>query len=567
MRKSLLAILCIIVCALLLPEASYGQDKIKVIVNGKKVTHTLRTSLTNGRTSGTCTRLPNRSYNGTCNNLTSDLTCEYGATDIPLKRLYPNAYGDGINTMAGANGPNPRYISNVVVDQSTDIPSSKNLSSMVFTWGQFLDHDISISPAGTTESADISLPGTEPTFNAPIEFHRSVVHPGTGTNGTERAQTNLITAWIDGSNVYGSDQARADWLRTFSDGKLKMSAGNILPYNTTDGELTGSIDTNAPSMAGEDMNPIMFVAGDVRASEQPGLTCMHTLFVREHNRICDQLKASGMTNDEDLYQRARKLVGALIQKISFEDFLPAMGLSLGTYTGYDPAVNPNINNEFSTAAYRIGHTMVTENMNLADNNGTTTTSIPLLLAFFNPTIIANNGVEPILMGLMHQTQQEVDPFVVSALRNFLFPVPGSADAFGLDLVSLNIQRGRDHGLISYVDLRAAMSCDPITQFSEISSDPAVSTKLAQAYNNDIQAIDLWVGLLAEDKLSDSSFGHTMSQLLYKQFSALRDGDYYYYENDPALSIADRNTIKNTTLENIILRNTSINSLSTSAFYN
>jgi len=564
MRKTILAFLSVFICLLLTTMTTYGQDKIKVVVNGKQVIHTLRAPLNSTRTNGNCTRLPNRTIDGTCNNLTDPITFEYGATDIPLRRLYTHAYADGINSMAGPNRPNPRSISNTVVDQTGNILSANSLSSMVFTWGQFLDHDISVTPAGS-ESVPISLPANEPTFVSPMEFHRSLIHPGTGTT-IPRAQTNLITAWIDGSNVYGSEQTRADWLRTFRNGKLKTSAGALLPYNTTTSEQNGPIDPTAPSMAGEDTNPKKFIAGDVRASEQPGLTSLHTLFVREHNRICDQLIASGMSDDEALYQRARKIVGALMQKITFEEFLPALGLDLESYTGYDPAVNPNIFNEFSTAAYRIGHTMVTEHLPLADNNGHPTSNIPLMLAFFNPSIIASNGVEPILMGLMHQTQQEVDPFVVSALRNFLFPIPGSAQAFGLDLVSLNIQRGRDHGLISYMSLRDLMSCEPITGFDQISSDPIISTKLAQAYNNDLEAIDLWVGLLAEDKLAGSSFSHTMSQLLYKQFSALRDGDFYYYENDPALSTDDRNCIKATTLEDVILRNTTINNLST-AFYN
>jgi len=487
-------ILCLIVF-LPLSELS-AQTTIKVKVNGKPVIHTLRAPLVSAdKNSLPCNRQVNRTIDGTCNNLTNASTCEWGATDIPLARLFDDAYGDGLNSMAGGSRPNPRHISNIVVDQAADMPSSRNLSSMVFTWGQFLDHDISISPAGSTEVETIQLPANETTFTSPIEFHRSVVHPGTGQT-TPRAQTNLITAWIDASNVYGSEQGRADWLRTFVDGKMKTSTGDLLPYNTTNAQNNGPIDPNAPSMAGEDTNTFKFIAGDVRASEQPGLTALHILFLREHNRICDQLIAAGFSNDELIYQKARKLVGALVQKISFSEFLPALGLELGPYQGYDASVRPNILNEFSTAAYRIGHTMVTENMILADNNGNPTGTFPLLTAFFNPTIIASNGIEPILSGLRHQTQQEVDPFTVSSLRNFLFPIPGAANAFGLDLSSLNIQRGRDHGLPDYMTMRDKLECSPITSFEEISSNPVISSRLAQAYGNDLYAIDLWVGLLS-----------------------------------------------------------------------
>ena len=102
-----------------------------------------------------------------------------------------------------------------------------------------------------------------------------------------------------------------------------------------------------------------FVGGDVRVNEQPGLMAFHTLWVREHNRLCDELKAANPTwNDEELFQRARKIVGALIQVVTYEEFLPNIGVDIAPYTAYNPTIDAGIMNTFSAASYRFGHTMV-----------------------------------------------------------------------------------------------------------------------------------------------------------------------------------------------------------------
>ena len=109
-----------------------------------------------------------------------------------------------------------------------------------------------------------------------------------------------------------------------------------------------------------------FVAGDVRSNENVGLTSMHTLWLREHNRLADELAETEFAGqnlsdadvDEEIYQRARQMVIGLIQHITYNEFLPStLGFNaLGPYKGYDASVNPQISNEFATAVYRIGHT-------------------------------------------------------------------------------------------------------------------------------------------------------------------------------------------------------------------
>lgn len=495
-----------------------------------------------------------RTVDGTFNNLSFP---EWGASDIPFRRGVPAAYGppDMLNDLAGATRKSARAISNLLNKQNSSMPSQNQLSSFVFTWGQFLDHDIDLSGEGETEPAPIALPANEPTFTQPIRFTRSEVFPGTGIT-TPREQENIITSWMDASNVYGSERTRARWLRTFQNGKLKTSSGNLLPYNTIDGERYSPIDPTAPSMAATPgVTSSFFVAGDVRANEQPGLTTLHTLFVREHNRYCDELIASGLTNDEEIYQTARKWIGGLIQHISFTEFLPSMGIQLNPYSGYDPSTQPDINNIFANAAYRIGHTMVTDDLLLLDKDCNTIEANNSLVGnFFNNTLIQNFGIEPIFRGLSANVQQEIDLKVVDGLRDFLFQIPGVPPA-GLDLASLNIQRGRDHGLPDFNSVRQQFLGQKVSYFSQITRDRNLQYRLKFAYHGDINNIDPWIGLLAEDHVPGTSVGPTMLAIIKDQFQRLRDGDYYYFENDPAIPSAVKQVIRNTTLSMVLARNT------------
>jgi hypothetical protein len=515
--------------------------------------------------------VPFRSYDGTGNNISSRTAFEYGASDIALFREIPPQYGptDPNNAMAGGTRPSAREISNVLCDEPVTHFNDRGLSTLVYVWGQFIDHDMSSTPTGTTEYVPIPLPPDEKIFNQEIPFFRSEVRAGTGIT-TPRQQTNLITSWIDASMVYGSDSVRAKWLRTFSKGKMKTSAGNFLPWNTLNGEYTGTIDPNAPDMANDSGHTIKtFVAGDVRAAEHPGITGMHTLFVREHNRICDQLVAQGFKNDEIIYQLARKEVGAIIQAITYQEFLPAVGVILDRYSGYKPNVRPDIMNTFATAAYRIGHTMVADDILLRNNQCQVVApgSLDLVDVFWTPNALPTYQMEPFLKGFASHTLYETDTRINSVLRNFLFNNGNPADTtrFGIDLASLNIQRGRDHGLPDYNTVRKFYTGSAVTDFSQITHDTAQASALKALYGN-VNNIDLWIGLLSEDHISNASLGLTMSKVLKAQFEHLRDGDYYFYLNDPYMPFTMRNEVSRTRFADVIQRNTKLTTLQSNVFF-
>lgn len=514
-----------------------------------------------------CERTEFRTINGTCNNMRAYAT-KWGAANIPINRAsgYEYASTNHYNDMV-TNRPNPRSLSNALFAQEGANPNTKGLSSFVYVWGQFLDHDIGISPTDATDKAVIPLPSDEPKFTNDISFSRSKVSPFTGSYNA-RSPINLLTSWIDGSQVYGSDTERAHWLRTFKNGLLKVSDGNLLPYNTIDGEVGSAKDPLAPEMDNLDRGASPhFVAGDVRASEQPGLTALHTIFVREHNRICHDLVKKGFVEDELIYQTAKKQVAGIIQAITFNEFLPALGIKLRQHYGYNPYVRPDAMNVFTTAAFRIGHTMVAEDFMLLDDNcNPVRENLSLEEAFFNPRWIAQMGIEPFLKGFSSQLQEEIDGKIIDGLRNFLFAIPQLPGTFGMDLASINIQRGRDHGLKDYASIRHHFTGKQILQFDQINSDPAIWKPIAAAYNYDINKVDAWVGMLNEAPIYGSAVGPCIYFILQNQFEELRDGDYYYYKNDPYLSRSEVRAIDGTSLTNVIQRNSDLSSLQAQVFY-
>ena len=476
-----------------------------------------------------------------------------GSAFVQLSRMLLPQYSDGISALAGEDRPSPREISNVVLSQEFPVVNELGATDYLWQWGQFLDHDIDLTD-GTdpAENVNIAVPtgdiffDPESTGTAVIEFNRSIYDPNSGTDANNpRQQLNEITAWIDASNVYGSDSERASALRTNDGTGMLRMQNNLLTFNTG----------GFPNAGGD--GDELFLSGDVRANEQVGLTAMHTLFSREHNRLAEIIAQENPEySGDEIYEEARKIVGAQMQVISYNEFLPALlgEGRISEYQGYDPNIDSNIMNEFSTASYRFGHSALSPTLLRldSDNEVITEGNLELRDAFFNPSRITDEGgIDPLLRGLAAQECQRIDNHIIDDVRNFLFGPPGAG---GFDLASLNIQRGRDHGLPAYNDVRDELGLGRVESFSEISSNPVIQQKLLEAYGN-VDQVDLWVGGLSEDRLQGSHLGELFTTLISMQFEALRDGDRFWYEL--TFSGDDLKELQNTKLSDIIRRNTDI----------
>ncbi|MEM8836921.1 MAG: peroxidase family protein, partial [Pseudomonadota bacterium] len=321
-----------------------------------------------------------------------------------------------------------------------------------------------------------------------------------------------------------------------------------------------------------------FIAGDIRQTENPALSSLHTLWVNEHNYWANRFASEHPEwDDEQIFQNARAVVEALIQKVTYEEFLPILvGTELPEYDGYDPTVDPQVSNEFSTAAFRFGHTSIPNELTFVNEDGSNTEfeatvvdpfsgtpsdvdvdgSLELLQVFDNQTPIENAGVASVLRGAIEERAQKIDAKVVDGLNLFLFTPDGGLTGFSLP--ERNILRGRDHGIDTYVNVRAEVvgdidpdTLDP-TDFSIITSDVELQAALQAVYGT-VDKVDLWVGGIAEDYASsDVTIGVTFQAILVDQFARTRDGDEYFYLNrefDPEIL----HEIENTKLSDVIMR--------------
>ena len=483
--------------------------------------------------------LETRSIDGSSSHETN---IDWGSVGQQMLRLTDANYTDGIGSVA-TDLPNARAISNAIAQQTEDMPNSFGLSDMFWVWGQFIDHDITLTGSEGFEFAPVVVPAGDSDFDptgtgdAIIPFTRAGFVHGTGATSA-RQYSNEITAFIDASMVYGSDAETAASLRG-DGGTLLLTDNNLLIETETGGVL----------------------AGEVRAAENVALTSMHTLFAREHNLWVDRLARQdpSMSSDE-LYDAARIIIEAEIQAITYNEFLPLLlgEDAITDYAGYNPDGNPGISIEFATAAFRFGHSLLSSSIQRLDRDGDTIAAGNLSLseAFFNPSEIAENGgIDPLLRGLADGMAQELDTHIVEDVRSFLFGAPGSG---GLDLAALNIERGRDLGVASYNDLREALGLQRATNFSDITSDATLAAQLASVYGS-VDQVDAWIGGLAEDPSGSGIVGELFATILLDQFLRLRDGDPFWSQSLD-LPQAQINALWSTTLSDVIERNTDIRSI-------
>ncbi|MCE9552312.1 MAG: peroxidase [Planctomycetes bacterium] len=492
----------------------------------------------------------------------------WGAPGQALLRRSNAAYADGMSAPSGERRRSAREISNAVSAETEVVLDERNLSAWIYAWGQFVDHDLDLTGAAApAEPFNIKVPHGDKFFDPKgtdtqwITLARSAYLTGSGKSLTNpRQQVNEVTAYLDGSVVYGSDDARAAALRTLQGGKLKSSPGNLLPLNAAPYFTPALPNANDAHILPDNQ---LFVGGDVRSNENIELLAVHVLWLREHNRICDTLANSGLSDDQ-IYRRARARVRALIQVITYREWLPALlgEARLGPYLGYNASTNVGIVNEFSTAALRLGHSQLGDDIEfLSDDAEELREAVALRNAFFNPEPVKTDGVEGILKYLATDNARRTDTVVIDDVRNFLFGQPGQG---GFDLVARNIQRGRDHGLTDYNSLRKAYFLKPVQSFSQITRDRQLQVRLAEVYNNNLNEIDPWVGILAEDHLPGGSLGMLGTMIISEQFRRLRDGDRFWYE--AAFTGRELQELRSTRLSDVIRRNTKLRNLQENVFF-
>ena len=471
---------------------------------------------------------------------------------------YDNGLSEPVSSITNIR-PSPREVNRHVLSTTKQVVHGE-FNALLMQFGQFMSHDLAKTTLVPSAKCNVcqNIPGrcmavflssSDPNshFKADGCLRVSRSSPICGSGRTKpRQQLNENTGFIDGSPIYGSSVGDLHKFREGSSGLLKLNNFNgmrLLPFDSS--KCRGSSDCAAT-----------FIAGDSRVNLFLGLTSFHTMFTREHNRIVARLqRLNPHWNGDRLFQEARKIVGAQIQAICYREYLPkvlgsSFAATVGPYRGYDPNIDPTVANEFTAGAYRFGHGMIQEFYPRLDEFNRTIPSGGF--AFVDGTLksdrlIFQGGIDPIIRGMMSQ-QLKRPQRLTRTVTEQLFGTT--------DLGTINIQRGRDHGIPPYVRFRQLCGLSSVSTFDQLSREimsPEARANLQRIYGSP-DKIDLFVGALLEDPVVRGLVGPTVACVIGPQFARTRDGDRFYFENTGVFTRAQLAEIRRSSLARIICDN-------------
>uniref|UniRef100_A0A3P8YWF0 Myeloid-specific peroxidase n=1 Tax=Esox lucius TaxID=8010 RepID=A0A3P8YWF0_ESOLU len=570
-----------------------------------------------------CRTTPNvnkyRTATSICNNLKFP---RLGASNTPFTRWLPAQYDDGVSRPHGWDPtrrfdnfilPLVRDVSNrILATTDAGIVNDQEYTHLITLFGQWNDHDLTFTPFSPSIRSfsngldcNASCERTEPCFpirippndkrlpsgpNSCLPVFRSAPVCGTGESAynfgadvNRREQINSLTAFLDLGQVYGSEEGLALLLRDLTNdgGLLRVNTEftdngrELLPFVKMKENMCATRqritnETNAREVP-------CFIAGDSRVNENMALTSLHTLFMREHNRLARELRRINPHWDaETLYQEARKIMGAYTQVFVFRDYLShivgpeAMNRQLGPYPGYNEDINPSIANVFATAAYRFAHLAIQPILSRLDSNyreNSQFPSVPLFKSFFTPwRLVFEGGIDPLIRGLMGRPAKlnTQDHMLVDAVREKLFMF---VEHLAMDLGSLNMQRGRDHGLPGYNAWRKFCGLSTPRNQAELAlvlNNADLARKLLELYGTPAN-IDVWLGGVAEPFVPRARVGPLFACLIATQFQRIRQGDRLWYEKPGVFTSNQRAALKQASLARIICDNTGIQQVTRDPF--
>ncbi|EHB15191.1 Thyroid peroxidase, partial [Heterocephalus glaber] len=548
------------------------------------------------RCPNTCLANKYRLITGACNNRDHPT---WGASNTALARWLPPAYEDGFSQPRGWNPsllyhgfplPPVREVTQKVIQVPNEaVTEDAQYSDFLTVWGQYIGHDMALTPQSTAGAdCQLTCENRSPCF--PIQ-----VAPDACGSLKIRSLVSVLVA--DGKDR--KFLVRVRQVRTLSSSENQKRPHTIchiqfacsLPQaNVSRGlvrlwikhSVRGLTMTRADTRSQDLPCPARFwlcsfLAGDGRASEVPALAALHTLWLGGATRLAAALGALNPHWSADtVYQEARKVVGALHQIITLRDYSPrilgpdAFRQHVGPYEGYDPTVNPTVSNVFATAAFRFGHAAIHPLARRLDTAFKDDPDLPPLLlgdAFFSPwRLIGEGGVDPILRGLLARPAKVPVPEQLMneelTERLFVLSTPGS-----LDLASLNLQRGRDHGLPGYNAWRELCGLPPLqtpTDLHGAVSNRSVVDRILALYKHG-DNVDVWLGGLSEDFLPGARTGPLFACIIGKQMKALRDGDRFWWENSPVFTEAQRRELGKHSLSRVICDNSGLSHVPRDAF--
>ena len=518
-----------------------------------------------------------RTADGTWNNLQNP---KEGAAGT---RFLRNVNVDAIRPETGQTllTPNPREISRKLLTRGEKIKEVPFLNMLAGAWIQFQNGDwINHGEMLYRDVHEIPLAEDDP---ARLKYRQSNMFVGrtqpdpTFTAGQEETPItfiNEVTHWWDGSQIYGSDQETQNRLRSFVDGKMRLNADGTLPIGKNGVEDSGFV-----------------------RNWWVGMTILHTLFVHEHNAICDRLKVSyPQWNDNRLFNVARLINAAVMAKIHTVEWTPAIlpnpGLNaalnanwFGILTnlleeGKDrkTLAEININNpelggvvgnridkhgqpygltEEFTEVYRL-HSLLPESLQIREIAGEAAEDIPFSASrqAGSKKLTGKFGITNILYSF---GTQHPGALVLNNYPRFMqeLSIPGNPL---FDMGAVDILRARERGVPRYNEFRRQLGLNPIQSFDDLTDDKDQVNKLKEVYGDkpeDVEKLDLLVGTLSEGHRPDHfGFGETMFQIFILNATRRLQADRFYTDsyNEQTYTREGLDWIDSSNLKTVLLRN-------------
>ncbi|XP_067941328.1 chorion peroxidase-like isoform X2 [Watersipora subatra] len=495
----------------------------------------------------------------------------WGMSGTPYTRILPAAYQDGVSerrTLEHVSRQplaSPRTISTTVTTTEL-ILDFEGFNAEIMQWGQFTAHEfthlseveqeteccpdhIFASRNGTAvqpteedlEAIRQELKETKKDVCMQVETkndthyggylcmtqRRSSPAPLHDCSLGPRQQMNSITHVFDASAIYGSSQEELDSLRDSTGGKMKTQ--------TVNGTVLPPPDNSRCPVARKAANKCPFLGGDTRINTTPNLVSTHTAFLVKHNQIAERLSSINPHWDhERLFQSSTHYYEYLPLIIGNETISK---YELNNYTGFDHEVNPSSLNELAHAAFRFGHSTVGGRFSVLKDDGSED-FLDLTQNFNNPDLLYDGGYQQCLKGLQKDVPWLVDRNYPVAMRDTLFAVKK-------DIVSLNINRGRDHGFPPYVAYRRHYGLSIPRTFEDLKdTHPEEVVEALRKVYTTVTDVELYIGGITEKPLTGASVGELFANIIGDGFARIRNGDRLFFESpESGLTQAQIDSIK------------------------
>ena len=433
--------------------------------------------------------------------------------------------------------PNPRLVSTRLLARGPEMIPARGLNVLAAAWLQFETRDWFSHGTDATRPFEVPRPPGDDWPTDPIKVPRTLRDPH-ADGDMPRTFVNTETHWWDASQIYGSTQQFQDAVRrpTLGPGKVAIGADGLI-----------------------DIDPSLLGSSGGLDGWWVGLELLHTLFMREHNAVCDMLAAAypGWSDDE-VFDKARLVIAALIAKIHTIEWTtailsrPALQIGMranwfglagervrrlygrltdsevlsgipGSPTDHHSAPY-SITEEF-VAVYRM-HPLTPDELHLRSvDDPQTSTELPFMDAarLHSRPLLAQRGATDLLYSL-----GTTNPGAVTLHNHprFMQRLVRTEDGLPIDLAAVDLLRSRERGVPRYNAFRRLMHLPPVTSFEQLTGNLETAAELRAVYPT-VDDVDLTVGLYAETPPAGFGFSDTTFRIFILMASRRLKSDRFF----------------------------------------